>query len=62
MRLFRPPSAGSFRRTLFSESPAVTAVLVVAGMAAMFSPVMQLLGTGLDGPMASSSSWTWWRC
>ncbi|WP_019703643.1 EAL domain-containing protein [Paracidovorax oryzae] len=50
MRLFRPPPAGSFRRTLFSESPAVTAVLVVAGMAAMFSPVMQLLGTGLDGP------------
>ncbi len=50
MRLFRPPSSGSFLRALFSESPAATAVLLVVGMAAMFIPVMQLLDTGLGGP------------
>ncbi len=49
MRPFRLPSAGSFCRALFSETPMATAILVVAGMALLLVPLVQLLGDGAGG-------------
>ncbi len=49
MRPFRLPSAGSFCRALFSETPMATAILVVAGMALLLVPLVQLLGEGAGG-------------
>ncbi len=49
MRSFRLPSAGSFCRALFSETPMATAILVVAGMALLLVPLVQLLGEGAGG-------------
>ncbi|MDA8519653.1 EAL domain-containing protein [Acidovorax sp. NCPPB 4044] len=49
MRPSRTPTFGSFCRALLSETPAVTAMLVVAGMALLLVPIVQLLGPGLKG-------------
>ncbi|RAR84792.1 diguanylate cyclase/phosphodiesterase [Paracidovorax anthurii] len=45
----RPPPAGLLSRALRSDTPAVTIVLVAAGMALLLVPIVQMLGAGLEG-------------